>query len=158
RSVVQALALEQQVGKKRYLMLSGNRPIPGGISATTWAWYHQNERALLKKADLVGHLNTFIHLQMTGSRVVDPSNASFMGVYLTTTQGGWSYELCEAVKLPMALLPEVHEANAIAGHATAQAARAFGITAGTPVMTGIVDTSSAMLLSGANIGQFANNC
>jgi sugar (pentulose or hexulose) kinase len=58
----------------------------------------------------------------------------------------------------MSLLPDLHEANAVAGCVVPQAARAFGLTAGTPVMTGIVDTSSAMLLSGAKTGQFANNC
>jgi xylulokinase len=158
RSVEEAKAIEARVGKARFLKLAGNRPVPGGISATTWAWYRKHEAGRLKHADLVGHLNTFIHRQMTGERVVDPSNASFMGVYLTTTQGGWSEELCEAVGLPMALLPEVMQSNRIGGKAAVEGARRFGVTCGTPVLAGIVDTSSAMLLSGAREGQFTNNC
>jgi xylulokinase len=52
----------------------------------------------------------------------------------------------------------VHDAAAVVGHVTPQGARAFGVTEGTPVLTGIVDTSSAMLLAGAREGQFINNC
>src|ERR1700722_1602483 len=37
RSVAEARELERRVGKARYLRIAGNRPVPGGISATTWA-------------------------------------------------------------------------------------------------------------------------
>jgi sugar (pentulose or hexulose) kinase len=158
RSVVEAKEIEAKVGKERFLQVAGNRPVPGGISVTSWEWYREHEPALLKRADLVGHLNTLIHRQMTGARVVDPANASFMGVYQTVTQGGWSDELCEAVGLRKELLPDVMEADRVAGHVSREGARSFGLPEGTPVLTGIVDTSSAMLLSGADEGQFTNNC
>ena len=157
RSVDVAIELERRVGKDRYLKLSGNRPVPGGISATTWAWYLRHKPAALRRADLVGHLNTFLHRQMTGARVIDPSNASFTGLYLTATQGGWSEALCRAAGVSMELLPEVLEANRIGGTITAEAAGRFGLAQGTPVLAGIVDTSSAMLLSGAAVGQLTNN-
>lgn len=158
RSVDVAIKLEQQIGKERFLQLSGNRPIPGGISVTTWVWYKKHEPLALRGADLVGHLNTFIHRQMTGARIIDPSNASFTGLYSTNDQSGWSEELCKAVGISGKLLPDVIEANQIAGQVTRSAATKLGLTAGTPVLAGLVDTSSAMLLSGAAIGQLANNC
>ena len=157
RSVEIALDIERRVGKERHLRLSGNRPIPGGISSTTWAWFLQNKPAVMKKADLVGHLNTFLHRQITGARVTDPSNASFMGVYSTVDLGGWNRELCEAIGARTDLLPEVLDADQVAGAVTRAAAGKFGLTEGTPVLTGIVDTSSAMLLSGARVGQLTNN-
>jgi xylulokinase len=157
RSVDVAIELERRVGKERYLRLSGNRPIPGGISSTTWAWYLKNEPRLMKKADLVGHLNTFLHRQITGARVTDPSNASFMGLYSTVDPGGWNAELCEAVGARPEQLPQILEANEVAGTVTRRAAHRFGLTEGLPVVTGIVDTSSAMLLSGARVGQLTNN-
>ncbi|CAA9405039.1 MAG: hypothetical protein AVDCRST_MAG64-1932, partial [uncultured Phycisphaerae bacterium] len=76
RSVEAALELERRVGKEHHLALVGCRPFPGGISSTTWAWYLRHEPGRLKRADLVGHLNTFLHRRMTGARVTDPSNAS----------------------------------------------------------------------------------
>jgi xylulokinase len=158
RSVEIAKELEERVGKDRYLSIAGNRPVPGGISVTTWAWYLQHEPATIAKADLVGHLNTFLHRQLTGARLIDPSNASFTGLYRTVDQGGWSDELCEAAAIKQSLLPEVREANVIGGAVTRSAAKRFALTEGTPVMAGIVDTSSAMLLTGSRTGQLLNAC
>jgi len=158
RSIDVAIELERRIGKDRFLQLAGNRPVPGGISVTTWAWYLQNEPQSLRRADLVGHLNTFLQRQMTGSRVIDPSNASFTGLYRSVDQGGWSTELCEAVGIPLRLLPDVIEANVIGGTVAREAGSRFGLTEGTPVLAGLVDTSSAMLLSGAAVGQLTNNC
>lgn len=158
RSVEIALELERRVGKEQHLSIVGCRPFPGGISSTTWAWYLQHEPQRLQKADLVGHLNTFLHRRMTGARVTDPSNASFMGVYRTLTLDGWSEELCEHVGARRALLPEVREADQVAGTITAEAARVFGLREGTPMMTGLVDGSAGVLLAGAKVGQLFNVC
>src|SRR5947209_8775665 len=43
RSVEEAHALEDRVGKEKYLHTAGTRPFPGGISSTTWAWYLKHE-------------------------------------------------------------------------------------------------------------------
>jgi xylulokinase len=156
RSVEIARSLERRVGAGRYLSTAGNLPFPGGISATTAAWFARHAPAVMRRADLIGHLNTFLHRQMTGGRVIDPSNASFTGLYETVRQGGWSPLLCEAAGVAVSKLPRIYPSNQIAGHITATAARRFGLTVGTPVMAGMVDTSAAMLLCGAAIGQLFN--
>jgi xylulokinase len=158
RSVAVAHDLLRCVGQARYLKLAGNLPFPGGISATTWAWFCHNHPALMRRADLVGHLNTFLHRQITGARVIDPANASFTGLYDTVGQSGWVEELCQAAGALPRQLPRILESNLIAGHVTANAAHRFGLMAGTPVLTGIVDTSSAMILIGARPGQLLNVC
>ena len=156
RSVNVAHALEEKVGKDRYLKLAGNRPFPGGISSTTWGWYLANEPARMRKADLVGHLNTFLHRRFTGARVIDPANAAFMGIYSTATLGGWSEELCEAVGAKPAQLPEIRDADEVGGTLTPEAARELGLTAGVPMTVGVVDGSAAMLAAGARKGQLLN--
>ena len=158
RSVDAARALEKKVGEERYYKIAGTRPFPGGISATTWAWYLQNEPGRLKKADLVGHLNTFLHRQFTRARVIDPANASFMGIYDTAHLSGWSDELCAAVGAKKSLLPEVRDANEVGGVLSRQAAARLGLTAGMPMLVGVVDGSAAMLAAGARVGQLLNVC
>jgi sugar (pentulose or hexulose) kinase len=158
RSVQNARAIEKRIGKARHLKLTGNRPVPGGISSTTWAWFAEHEKSLLAKADLAGHLTTFLHRTLTGARVTDPSNASFMGLYNTLTMKGWNDELCEAAGADRRLLPEILDADRIAGHVTPEAARRFALKAGTPVITGMLDTSSALLLRDAAAGQMLNVC
>lgn len=158
RSVDVAKALEAEVGAERHLRLAGNRPFPGSISSTTWAWYLRNEPARMRRVDLAGNLNTFLLRRLTGARVSDPSNASFMGLYRTLDQSGWSEELCGAVGARPSQLPEVREADRVGGCVTRGAARALGLTEGLPVTTGIIDTSAAMLLTGAKPGQLLNVC
>jgi xylulokinase len=158
RSVAEACSLEDRVGKTRHLRLAGNRPFPGSISSTTCAWFLAHEPARMARADLVGHLNTFLHRNLTGERVIDPSNASFTGLFLTCDQSGWSRELCDAVGISPALLPRVLDSNAVAGHVAAAAARAYGLTSGTPVLTGMIDTSAALMLTPCQSGQLFQTC
>jgi xylulokinase len=158
RSTTIAHEIEKRIGKARHLHLTGNRPIPGGISSTTCAWFIQNEPALMRKADLIGHLSTFLHRTLTGGRVTDPSNASFMGLYSTLTLKGWNDELCDAIGVSQKLLPEVFDGNVVVGRITPAAAKRFGLTSGTPMLTGVMDTSSALLLRGATPGQLLNVC
>lgn len=158
RSVAVAREIERRAGAKRHLMATGCRPFPGGISSTTWAWFRQHEPARLRGAALAGHLNTFLHRRFTGARVTDPSNASFTGLYETLKLGGWNRGLCENIGADPRLLPEVIEANRIGGRITPDAARAFGLRAGTPMMAGLIDGSAGMLLAGAGHGRLFNVC
>lgn len=156
RSIQIARDLEARVGKQRFLSVAGNRPFPGGISITTLAWYAKHEPQIIRNADLIGHLNTFLHRQFTGQRVIDPSNASFTGLYETLKLGSWSDELCQAAGVSPAKLPQIIPADRIPGSITPPAARRFGLTEGTPVMTGMIDTGAAFLLFGPRPGQLLN--
>jgi xylulokinase len=156
RSVDVARELEKRVGKRRHLKLAGNRPFPGGISSTTWAWHLKHAPQVMKKADLCGHVNTFLHRQLTAARVTDPSNASFMGFYSTLDQGGWSEALCDAVGIQRHRLPQVIGAEGIGGMITRSAGERYGLRHGTPMLAGCVDGSGAVLLAGNEPGQLAN--
>ena len=158
RSVDEALWLERVFGQKRLLDLTGNRPFPGGISSTTARWMSQHRRGVLRRADLVGHVTTYLHRILTGARVTDPSNASFMGVYDTLGRGGWHDELLMATGLSRSQMPQVVDASAAAGRLTMSAASLLGLPAGLPMLAGVMDTSAAVLLAGAADGQLINVC
>ncbi|GIJ65620.1 hypothetical protein Voc01_005370 [Virgisporangium ochraceum] len=145
RSVEQARHLEREIGRQRLLDVTGNRPYPGGIASTTWRWYADREPERLKEADLVGALTTWLHRRMTGERVIDPSQASFMGVYRTTTLDGWEPDLVEAAGGNAGQLPEVHEANRVVGRLRTEAAAELGLPAGVPMQAGCLDGSAVML-------------
>lgn len=156
RSVEIAKEIEAKVGKVRHLGIAGVRPIPGGISSTTCAWFIRNQKSLMKRADLVGHLQTYLHRTLCGTRVVDYSHASFMGLYETIKQGTWDDSLCEVVGISKKLLPEILPANQIGGKLTADGSRRLGLPAGLPMLAGMIDTGGAMLLTGAKAGQLVN--
>ena len=156
RSRVEAEAIEAAVGRARHLHLTGNRPTPGGISSTTTRWFVRHAKPVMRHADLVGHLNTWLIRLLTGERVIDPSNASFTGLYRTTNRGGWDGDLIAAATVNGHWLPRVMDANRIAGRITPVGARRFGLTAGTPVLAGFVDGSGGLLAIGAKPGQVLN--
>lgn len=152
RSTAEARELERRIGRARHLRLAGNRPVPGVVASTTWAWYVRTAPQLMARAALVGQLATYLHRQLTGARVIDPSNASFLGVYATTTLAGWCPELLDAVGGRADQLPDVLPADAVAGTVTPDAAHRYGLRAGTPVLTGCVDGSAALLAAGMDAG------
>ena len=88
--------------------------------------------------------------------MIDPSNASFTGLYDTLRLGSWNKELCHAAGVSIAKLPEIIESGRVPGSITALAARRFGLTSGTPMMAGMIDTSAALMLFGPRAGQLLN--
>jgi sugar (pentulose or hexulose) kinase len=70
----------------------------------------------------------------------------------------WSDELLAACGSRESLMPGVLEGDAIAGTITKDAARNFGLKAGLPVLTGVIDTSAAMALAGAQEGRLLHVC
>jgi xylulokinase len=152
RSVTEAAELERRVGPARYLKIAGNRPFPGGISSSTTAWFAANHPEILRKADLIGHLNTFLHCELTGQRVIDPSNASFTGLYETVKLGGWSELICDAIGIRKHQLPDILESDQIGGNLNGD----LGLPGGIPVMAGWIDTTGAIVLAGAKAGRLLN--
>lgn len=167
RSVLEAQAIEETVGRERHLKSTGNRPYPGGISSTTFAWHLCHDSAM-KKAALVGHLSTWLNVALTGERAMDLSNAGFTGLLAIDAQGrdfgAWDgslldslAEVCMTKSARLrAMMPYVCEANRIIGKVTRPAAKRFGVKEGTPVLAGCMDGSAAMLAAGAEIGQLTH--
>jgi xylulokinase len=157
RSTDEAKQIEQIVGARELLKITGNGPFPGGISSTTHRWFaHHTD--VIRRADLVGHATTLLHRTWCGSRVTDPSNASFTGLYHTTKLAGWSEAICRALGVDQSLLPDVREGNEIAGQILPSIASAVGVPSGTPMLTGVMDGSAGMLATGASVGQLLNIC
>jgi xylulokinase len=158
RSVEQANQLIARFGKAKLLKLSGNLPFPGGISSTTWLWFQQNHKQLMTRAELVGNLQTYLHYQLNGARAMDPSNASFTGLYDTVAQRGWNEQLCAAVGASEHQLPQLIEAEGVVGMVTRGAGQRFGLTHGTPMLMGCMDTSAAMIFAKPRAGQLLDVC
>ena len=115
---------------------------------------------MLRRAALIGHLQTLLLHHLTGARVIDPSNASFTGLWNTTDTAAhvadWNADLARLVGVPTAALPAVLPGDCVAGELTPQGSRQLGCRCGTPVLTGVVDTSAALLLVGTRPGTLLN--
>jgi erythritol kinase len=107
---------------------------------------------LLDRAETALHCKDWLYLNLTGVRATDPSEASFTFGNFRTRQ--YDPVVIEALGLARrrSLLPEIIDGSEI-GHAlTAEAAKACGLLAGTPVCLGYVDMVMTALGAGVRSG------
>jgi len=157
RSYPQSEFALKAVGKDNFLNINGNLPFPGGISLTSILWIKDNLPEIYKNTYVFGHCNTFFHKKLVDKWVIDPSNASFTGLYETIKGGGWSKELCDALEIDVNKLPDILPSMSIVGHLSKEAAEETGLRSGIPVIMGANDTTSAAFGAGAvNNGDILN--
>jgi xylulokinase len=85
---------------------------------------------------------------LTREAATDPATALSSQLYDATT-GSWCPRLCAMVGLTTEALPPVQPATTRVGHGlTAEAAGVLGLTAGTPVIVGTLDSATELLAAG----------
>jgi len=132
------------VGQKTFLNISGNLPVPGGISLTSLLWLKKYAPQIYQQDDVCfGHVATFILKRLTDRFLIDPSNASFTGLYGTVGYTDWDERIYGPLGIDPEKLPTVQNSNTIAGELTESAAKALDIRPGLPVVTGANDTTCA---------------
>ena len=91
----------------------------------------------------------FISFCLTGKRVTDPVDASgVLGMDLQTNS--WMQDFFADLQIDIEKLPEILQSASVCGRVTPKAAAETGLLAGTPVITGTGDLSSAAVGSGVN--------
>jgi rhamnulokinase len=126
-----------RIGARRLYELTGLQPLP----LNTIFQLAAHDPAQLARAAHVVLLPELLVAHLTGEVVAERTSAGSTGL-LDLATGSWSDELCEAIALPRALLPEVHRAGT-----------RIGTWRGIPVhLVGGHDTASAVL-GGARAGE-----
>lgn len=149
RSYMQAQWAMQKVGEEKFLNIAGNLPIPGGISATSLLWIRDHEPEIYSKKDVCfGHAVTFFMKRLTDRFLIDPSNASFTGLYDTVGYGDWDERLYGPLEIDRDKLPEILMSTAVAGELIAEASQALGLPKNIPVNIGANDTTCATVGAG----------
>jgi xylulokinase len=158
RSEKQGLEIAEKVGEDKFLKITGNLPYPGGMSVTSMLWIKENEPEIYDKTYKFGHTNTLFVKRLTNEWGIDPTNASFTGLYNTVDFSDWNDELCEEIGIPREKLPQVRASADIAGYITEEGARLTGLNIGIPVIMGAGDTACATYGAGVvEDGQLMNS-
>lgn len=107
---------------------------------------------LLDHAETALHCKDWLYLNLTGVRATDPSEASFTFGNFRTRQ--YDSTVIEALGLEhrRSLLPEIIDGTEVSHALTAEAAKACGLLAGTPVCLGYVDMVMTALGAGVRSG------
>lgn len=146
RSGEQARWALEQVGEETFMEINGNLPVPGGISLTSLLWIRDNLPKIYNRDDVCfGHVVTFFLKRLCGEAVIDPSNASFTGLYDTVGYGDWHERLYRPLDIDPAKLPRVQFSNTVVGELDKKAAEELGLLAGLPLVTGANDTTCAAI-------------
>ena len=138
RSGKESTELFEQHGQ-RILELGLNRPAP------TWTlpqflWLARNEPESVKRTARVYVAKDWLRSRMTGTWETDRTEA--VGTLLfDPKRDAWSEELCGLARWDIRTLPRLVTPTTVVGAVTADAARATGLAAGTPVVCGTSDTS-----------------
>lgn len=144
RSRMVARHIWATVGEE-FLATTGNRPLPGGMTITSYRQQLIDDPYLAHRVRRYLHANGWLALRMTGETAFDSANASFTGLFGTVTDQAWSERWCSYFEIDPAWLPAVQSGNTTIGTVLSAVAAELGVPAGVPVKLGTADTSSGIL-------------
>ncbi len=135
-----------------FLASTGNRPLPGGITALSFRHLANEAPELRGRVRRYLHVNGWLGLRLAGTAAFDPANACFSGLFDTMKTRRWSPRWCSYFDVDPSWLPPVVSGDQSLGGLAVDAGKLLGLKPGVPVKLGTADTSCAMLAAGAREG------
>lgn len=127
--------------------LVGNRAFPATTMAMAWPVALRERQDLADRCVTFGFVGTWLGQFLTGRPVLDPTQASYVGL-MASTDGSprWLDDLAARLGVPRTLLPEIRSSLSVLGELTEPAGRLLGVPPGIPVAVGGADTAAAAYL------------
>ena len=144
RSIQQANSIRRQVGLETLYDISGNRIAPGAFSITSMLWIKEEEPNIYKRTYKFVHANGFFGVKLTGQIGMDPTNASFTGIF-NLRKAEWSDELTEKIGIDRDKLPNILWPYEKVGELSQKSAKELGLETGIPIAMGCADSVSSAL-------------
>jgi xylulokinase len=147
RTAAEAAEIEERVGQRRLLTLTGNRALTG-FTAPKVLWLRRHEPDLFRSLRHLLLPKDYLRLRLTGELATDVADAS--GTLLFDVRARqWSAQVMRALDLDDGLLPAALESPAVSAGVTASAAADLGLPEGTPVVAGAGDQAAGAVGAGA---------
>jgi xylulokinase len=124
RTAAECAEIERRVGLDRLIALTGNRALTG-FTAPKLLWLRTHEPETYARIRHVLLPKDYVRFRLTGELLIDAADASGTLLF-DVAHRRWSDEVCEALEVPLAWLPEVRESTDVAS-AGDQAAAALGV-------------------------------
>ena len=144
RTAAECAEIEERVGLERLIELTGNRALTG-FTAPKLLWLRRHEPTVYEQIRHILLPKDYVRFRLTGERAIDVADAS--GTLLFDVAGRrWSGEVCEALEIPAAWLPDAYESTEVAG-AGDQAAAAVGVGIAAPGPVSVVLGTSGVVFA-----------
>jgi xylulokinase len=141
RTEAECAEITERVGADRLLELAGN-PALTGFQAPKILWLRHHEPDAYARVASVLLPKDYVRLELTGTRATDASDAS--GTLLLDVRArDWSAEILDALEIPRAWLPTVHEGPEATATVRDAVADELGLPRGLPVAAGGGDNAAA---------------
>lgn len=149
RAMSQVDALTARIGEDIILDRCGNALTSQSVGPKI-LWLKEEQPEIYAKTAKILTSTSFLVHRLTGQYVIDHyTAANFSPVYDVETQD-WCFDLAPEIATPD-MLPRLLWSAEIAGHVTAEAAKATGLAIGTPVTTGTIDAAAEALSVGVGL-------
>ncbi len=146
RTAAQCDAIRERIGARELLRLTGN-PVLTGFTAPKILWMREHEPEAYARIAAILLPKDFIRWKLTKEYFSDVSDASGTSLFCVE-QRCWSDPVISSLDIPRSWLPEVTESPVVSARVSAEAARATGLTAGTPVVGGAGDQAAQAVGTG----------
>ena len=132
--------LNAQIGEDTILDRCGNALTSQSVGPKI-LWLGRNRPDVFKRTAKVLTSTSFIVHRLTDEFVIDHYTAANFSPLYDVAQCDWTDDLADDI-LPLDALPKLLWSTEIAGKITAEAAKATGLSEGTPVTTGTIDAAA----------------
>jgi L-xylulokinase len=139
----------RRFGTAQKLEAEIQQQIWAGQSLAILGWFQRHEPGVLDRTRHLLLCKDYLRLKLCGDISTDPTDAGCAG-FANVAKGVYAEEAFGAAGLGHCIdkLPPIAPSTEIAGYVTAEAARATGLKAGTPVGRGVYDVVGCSLASG----------
>jgi len=140
RTEAQCREITEKIGAARLIELTANPALTNFTLPKIW-WVRKNEPEIWARAGAILLPKDYIRLRLSGSHATDVADASGTLLFDVANRQ-WSRPMLEVSRLNADLLPTVFESCEISGRVSEEGARATGLRAGTPIVTGAGDQAA----------------
>jgi len=147
RTAAEVAEIEERVGLRRLIALTGNRALTG-FTAPKVLWLRRHEPANFRHLRHLILPKDYLRLRLTGELAIDVADASGTLLFDVCARR-WSDEVMRILELDEAILPAALESPAISGKVTARVAADLGLPKGIPVVAGAGDQAAGAVSVGA---------
>lgn len=146
RARVECDQIRALVGDDAYFAICGN-PIQPSYTLPKILWYKNNMPNIYQKTAYILQSNSYIVYCLTGVVSQDLSQGYGLGCF-DIRKGQWDTAMMKTLGIRDDLLPPIYACHEVVGHVTQDAAKATGLSQGTPVVAGGLDAACGTLGAG----------
>lgn len=138
--------LEEMFGRRSMFALNGMALTSQAVGPKI-LWLRRYEPDIFARTERIHSASSWIVHRLTGEHVIDRHTASYFAPLFDVQRLDWDGTFADPI-IDLAKLPRLLDASELAGTITADAARATGLLAGTPVTAGTIDAAAEAISVG----------